>query len=176
MEHSYKVILARAGGVGKTTYVNRLVNGEFERKYLPTVAPTVNSFGVTTTIGKLSLEIWDTVGQEEFGHLRSGYYADAKAMILMADCQAGLSSSQIKNWYKDIHAVTGDIPVVVAFNKADLPQLDSDKQQCILAKAWCKKNAIPYYDMSVKSCYCYDKPVMTLLHTLVPEEWEIVEG
>ena len=68
-----KCILIGDGGVGKTTYVKRMVSGEFEKKYVATLGVVVYPLKFTTNMGEIQFNVWDTAGQEKLGGLRDGY-------------------------------------------------------------------------------------------------------
>ena len=73
----FKVVLIGDGGVGKTTFVKRHVSGEFEKKYVPTVGVSVHPLKFFTNFGEITMNVWDTAGQEKYGGLRDGYYIQA---------------------------------------------------------------------------------------------------
>ena len=50
------------GGVGKTTFIKRHVNGDFETKSIPTMGVEVISTIFYTNHGPIRLNIWDTAG------------------------------------------------------------------------------------------------------------------
>jgi GTP-binding nuclear protein Ran len=56
----FKVVLIGDGGTGKTTLVKRHLDGQFERKYVPTLGVEVHPLPFYTTHGKMLLNIWDT--------------------------------------------------------------------------------------------------------------------
>jgi GTP-binding nuclear protein Ran len=71
---TFKCVLVGDGGIGKTTFVKRLISGEFEKKYIATLGVEVRSLEFNTTRGMIRFMVWDTAGQEKFGGLRDGYY------------------------------------------------------------------------------------------------------
>src|SRR3546814_6111230 len=63
----YKIALVGDGGVGKTTYVKRMLTGEFEKKYVATLGVEVHPLRFRTNYGPVIFNMWDTAGQEKFG-------------------------------------------------------------------------------------------------------------
>ena len=60
---SFKCLLAGDGGVGKTTFIKRLVDKRFKEKYDPTSGAEIWPLTFSTNIGLIKLDIWDTSGQ-----------------------------------------------------------------------------------------------------------------
>ncbi|KAG6532611.1 hypothetical protein ZIOFF_006460 [Zingiber officinale] len=52
---------------GKTTFVQRHLTGEFEKKYEPTIGVEVRPLYFFTNCGKIRFNCWDTGGQKKFG-------------------------------------------------------------------------------------------------------------
>lgn len=163
IKQKFKIILVGDGGVGKTTYMQRHIGVEFERKYLPTVG--LNKYQLTrnTSRGDIEFDVWDNAGQEKFGWLRDDYYANADAAIIMFDVTRSLTYKNILNWYNEIRRVCGNIPIVIAGNKCDELEREVRPKQITIPQ----KLGIPYYDISVKSCYNYDKPFTYLEEQLM---------
>ena len=58
----YKIVLVGDGGVGKTSYLKRLMTGHFESKYLATQGAVICSSVFNTTKGLIQINFWDTAG------------------------------------------------------------------------------------------------------------------
>ena len=59
-----KYILIGEGGVGKTSLINQYVNNQFEGDYLMTIGNDKTTKEITIDEKKVTLEIWDTIGNE----------------------------------------------------------------------------------------------------------------
>jgi GTP-binding nuclear protein Ran len=57
---TFKIVLIGDGGCGKTTYINRLLSGEFEKRYLATLGVEVTPLPFHTSNGQITFSIWDT--------------------------------------------------------------------------------------------------------------------
>lgn len=159
---TWKLILVGDGGVGKTTFVKRHLSGEFEKKYVPTLGVEVRPLCFNTNYGPICFNVWDTAGQEKFGGLRDGYYIQGQCAIIMFDVTNRTTYKNVQNWHRDLTRVCENIPIVLVGNKVDI------KDRRVKAKniTFHRKKSIPYYDISAKSNYNFDKPFLTLLRQL----------
>lgn len=53
--------------LGKTTFVQRHLTGEFRKKYEATIGVNVLPLNFHTNLGEIIFNVWDTAGQEKFG-------------------------------------------------------------------------------------------------------------
>jgi len=157
-----KIIVVGDTNVGKTTFVKRLISGNFEEKYGSTVDVDVRGIKFNTTEGETTLELWDCSGRPELGAFRSGYYREAKGAILMFDVQNPYSYRNIKDWYLRVRKVCPDIPIVLCGNKVDLPNRVVKPNMFKIHKG----NNIKYYDISVKSGGNMERPILYLFRKI----------
>jgi len=162
----FKVVIVGDPATGKTTFVRRHVNGEFERKYVPTLGVNVHPLKFYTTRGIIQLNCWDTAGQEKLGGLRDGYYIQGHAAIIFFDVTSRLTYKNVGNWFKDLHRVCEGIPMVLVGNKVDIKDRKVKPKDIVFHR---KKN-IQYYDISAKSNYNYEKPFLYLLKRLTNDQ------
>ena len=168
------------GGVGKTTFVKRHLTGEFEKKYVATLGVEVRCLDFHTNRGVLKFNCWDTAGQEKFGGLRDGYYIKGQCAVIMFDVTARITYKHVPNWHRDLARVCGstahtreingtthtyhtlDIPAVLVGNKCDV------RDRYVTAKSitFHRKVNLPYCDMSVKTEYNIEKPMLWLARKL----------
>lgn len=73
-EYIFKVLLLGEASVGKTSLTNRYVKSEYSPNYSVTLCLDVLRKVVQVGNSKVSLQIWDTVGQERFRTITSSYY------------------------------------------------------------------------------------------------------
>ena len=153
----FKLILVGDGGVGKTTFVQRHKTGHFEKKYVATLGVEVRRFRFTNH-GEINLNVWDTAGQEKFGGLRDGYYLQGQCAIIMFDVTSRITYKHVPNWHRDLVRVCDNIPIVLVGNKVDIKERKVKAKQVTFHR---KKN-LPYYDISAKSNYNFEKPFLWL--------------
>ena len=184
----FKCILVGDGGVGKTAYVKKLQTNEFEKRYVATLGVSVRTLDFQTDCGKIEFNMWDCAGQEKFGGLRDGYWIKAQCGIIMFDVTARITYKHTPNWFRDITRVCGEwaslesgprhlvrtnltrndsngntlwlytIPLVLVGNKVDV----RDRKVSAKSINFHRKINLPYYDISTKSNYNLEKPVLCL--------------
>jgi len=159
----FKLILVGDGGVGKTTFVKRHLTGEFEKKYVATLGVEVHPLDFHTNHGKIKFNVWDTAGQEKYGGLRDGYYIQGECAIIMFDVTSRITYKHVPNWHRDLVRVCDVIPIVLVGNKVDIKERKVKAKQVLFHR---KKN-LPYYDISAKSNYHFEKPFLWLARKLV---------
>ena len=154
------------GGVGKTTFVKRHVTGEFEKKYVATLGCEVHPLDFHTSHGKIIFEVWDTAGQEKFAGLRDGYYINAHCAIVMFDVTSRITYKSVPNWHRDLVRVCENIPIVLVGNKIDVKDRKVKAKQITFHR---KKN-MPFYEISAKSNYHFEKPFLWIARKLAGSE------
>ena len=110
-----KIVIIGAGGVGKTTYVERLMNGNFDPKYTATLGVDVNVLQILSTL----IVVWDCAGQEKFKGLGDGYYTNANGFIIMCD-DSKISQKIAREEYEYLNRKYPQIPKVLCCNKVDI--------------------------------------------------------
>jgi len=114
------------GGSGKSNLCIRFVYNQFMEEYDPTIEDDFKQ--ITRVDGIASqVRIYDTAGQEEWGHsyYREAYYRDAHGFLMVCDCASRHAAEELVDLHNKIRR-TKDleddiaIPIVVAYNKIDL--------------------------------------------------------
>ena len=99
-----KVVLIGDSGVGKTTLINRYVVDTFDAFEPPTISGGFRKKNVKIDALKtqVSLQIWDTAGQEKFKAIVGNYYKDAQCAIVVYDITAEESFEAARNWIEEV--------------------------------------------------------------------------
>jgi len=155
-----KVIIIGDSGVGKTSLLQQFVNHRFDGNYKSTIGTDFLSKDIH--LSKLnrvvSLQIWDTSGQERFHSLGAAFWRGAEACVFVFDLTDELSFEHLDKWkqdFKEYNKGRGDesFPYLLIGNKLDLV----DKRQISQREAliWCKEHGdkgveIPYIECSAK--------------------------
>ncbi|KAJ1961286.1 GTP-binding nuclear protein gsp1/Ran [Dispira parvispora] len=155
---TYKLILVGDGGTGKTTFVKRHLYGEFEARYISTIGVEIRSLTFHTNQGPLCFNVYDTAGQEKWGGLRDNYYQGSDCGIIMFDVTSRITYKNVPNWYRDVARICPQIPLVLCGNKVDI----KERKVKPASITFHRKKEIPYYDISAKSNFNYEKPFLWL--------------
>ena len=112
-----KICMLGDAAVGKTSLIRRYVLDEFSDRYLSTIGAKVMKKDVTVghkgSDYKVSMMIWDLMGQQEFEFLQSTYYKGAQGGVLVADITRRETLDNIKKWHTGFSRVSPDIPLIL---------------------------------------------------------------
>jgi small GTP-binding protein len=118
-----KVVLVGDSQVGKTCIVTHLVSGTFRDSMPATIGAAFQTHTLSTTKGTVTLQIWDTAGQEKYRALAPMYYRSAEVALLVFDVTNRDSFDALEQW---VHELSEKAPpflqVVIAANKIDLKE------------------------------------------------------
>lgn len=117
-----KVVLVGDTQVGKTCVVSRLTCGEFRPENPATVGAAFQNHTIDTPAnGSVSLQIWDTAGQEKYRALAPMYYRSASIAVLFFDLTNLATFQSLDNWISELQEkTTREIKLFLVGNKADL--------------------------------------------------------
>ena len=111
--NAIKVVLVGESAVGKTCIIERLCF----KKYVANPLSTIGSANVTTVLDygneSLTLEVWDTAGQETYRSLNRIFYKGAKIAVMVYDITNKATFEEIqKYWLVQIRSVCGDEAII----------------------------------------------------------------
>ncbi len=141
--------------VGKTSLMKQYVHNSFTPQYKATIGADFLSKEIISEEKLITMQIWDTAGQEKFQSVQGVFYKGSDACMLVFDLTSPPSFQNIHKWKEEflLHSNTANpdtFPFVLVGNKADL----AEERKITSAKAlqWCKENkGIPYYETSAKT-------------------------
>ena len=120
-EINIKLILLGNAAVGKTSIINRYVTDTFEDELISSSSMTYTQKRIIINKQKITLNIWDTVGQEKFQSLSKLFFNDTKIVILVYSIINRDTFKKLDYWLNTFRETIGDDVVLgVAGNKADL--------------------------------------------------------
>eukprot|EP00095_Tigriopus_kingsejongensis_P005061 maker-scaffold330_size203968-snap-gene-0.21 protein:Tk05061 transcript:maker-scaffold330_size203968-snap-gene-0.21-mRNA-1 annotation:"small gtpase" len=122
-----KVVVVGDGAVGKTCLLHVYLHREFPSDYAPTVFDNMSS-KVTVDGQEVSLQLWDTAGQEGYERIRTLCYDGTHCFVACFACNDMVSFENLKTiWLKELRKFEPNAKIVLVGTKADLrdqPQAD----------------------------------------------------
>jgi len=111
------------GGVGKTTYINKLLTNKFEKRYLTTYGISYKPLTFNSNRGLITFNVIDIAGQEIYED-RIAFYTIADAVIVMNDASSNITwqNRQVNRWVNEVKNVNSSMPIVYCTNKVDIPK------------------------------------------------------
>ncbi|GAB4308482.1 MAG: hypothetical protein Kow0069_06810 [Promethearchaeota archaeon] len=120
-KYLFKIILAGACGVGKTTLHIKFTEGTFESNTPMTIGVDFAVVHTETKFGPTTLQIWDFGGVERFRVMLPSFCKGAKGCLLLFDLTRTHTFHELPEWIEIIRANnTDDVPVILCGAKADL--------------------------------------------------------
>lgn len=110
--------------VGKTSIATRYASNTFTTSYNPTVAVDYYNKVIETSDYNINLNLFDFSGHPEFFDVRTEFYKDLNAILLIFDLTHKRSLESLDTWVKEIEENAGllkdlKLPVFVIGNKKE---------------------------------------------------------
>uniref|UniRef100_A0A8C2W7X6 small monomeric GTPase n=2 Tax=Cyclopterus lumpus TaxID=8103 RepID=A0A8C2W7X6_CYCLU len=187
-DYDYLIKLLALGdsGVGKTTFLHRYTDNQFNRKFTTTVGIDFREKrviyrgkgvdGKTERNFKVHLQLWDTAGQERFRSLTTAFFRDAMGFLLMFDLTNQQSFLNVRNWMSQLQAnAYCDSPdIVLVGTKADLQDVrDVNARQ---ARDLADRYGIPYFETSAVTGVDVNQAVIALLELVMKRMEQSPQG
>jgi small GTP-binding protein len=144
--YSYKIVLLGETSVGKSSLVERFVNGDYSDFKEPTIGAAFLTKTFNINNKNIKYKIWDTAGQERYQALAPMYYRGAKAALIVFDITNLKSFTTACDWVTKLKLEKNIIIVLVA-NKCDLERIVSNEE----ATTYANENDILYFESSAKN-------------------------
>jgi len=117
-----KVCMVGVQGTGKTSMVKRFVHSLFSERYHSTVGVKIDRKVVDVAGAEVTLLLWDIEGRTEESEVPASYTRGAHAVIYVADGTRRTTFEQLASLRELVRSTVGDVPSLVALNKADLTE------------------------------------------------------
>ena len=129
----FKIITLGDSGVGKTCILRRFVTGKFDKNTLSMIGFETSSKEIVLKDGtKVTLQLIDTAGQENYHALATTYIRNSDGVLFVFSHDSRESFNNIKNWLMSFKDNNQDIdfdkefPAFLVGNKCDLEHTIDD--------------------------------------------------
>ena len=147
-----KTILVGDSQVGKTSIITQYIRQSFDEEYLPTIAGDKSMKDLIIENQPLTLEIWDTAGQEIYRNVNKIFMKNAKIALLVYDITSKESFDSLGSWYNQIcdNNDKENIIIGVVGNKSDLyeerviSEEDGEKYAKTIKGIWGETSAMDF--------------------------------
>ena len=149
-----KIVILGDSGVGKTTLLQQYVHNKANANTKPTIGADFSKKEIQVDGQVVTLQIWDTAGQEKFQSLGFAFYRGADCCALCYDLTNPASFEALDKWKEGFIDNAGpddpkSFPFVLIGNKVD--RENDRKVGPEKAKAWCSENNdMQYFETSAK--------------------------
>ena len=165
-----KICLLGDPAVGKTSLIRRYVFDMFDDKYITTIGTKVTKKTVMVPAAdgrgavKITLLIWDILGQREYQRLHPVYYQGAEGALIVCDSTRKETIGNLATWVTSFKNVVGPVPVVFLMNKSDL--VDPEKFDRSEIEGLTKQHSASYLPTSAKTGLNVEKAFLTVSEAL----------
>ena len=111
-----KICMVGDFSVGKTSLTQKFVNNVFSDEYLTTIGVKID----TANVGNTKLIVWDVAGRDSLSPINASYLVGAAGIVLVGDGSRPHTVDDLLSIWETVKGRIGEVPVVVALNKADL--------------------------------------------------------
>ncbi|MFX1256985.1 MAG: GTP-binding protein [Promethearchaeota archaeon] len=101
----FKVVIAGAKNVGKTSLLRRYATGKFDKSTLSTIGVDFETKKVTVDNTEILLNLWDFGGEKKFRLLFPSYVSGASGALVLYDITNKDSLTDLHDWIKIIDSV-----------------------------------------------------------------------
>jgi small GTP-binding protein len=150
MPRRYNTVLVGDAGVGKSTLLQQMKCGRFEKNYCSSHGAEVHAM----KFDDVDVDVWDVTGNDRMTGDRKSYYAIADNAIIMYDVTRKSSYVNVNKWIKDLRIANPEIPIAVVGNKCDA------YGRKIIENTY----DMPHYEISVKNKQNLDAPFQWIAH------------
>lgn len=147
-----KIVILGDSGVGKTTLLQQYLNGKVTGQSKPTIGADFSKKEILIDNTVVTLQIWDTAGQEKFQSLGYAFYRGADCCALTYDMTNQTSFENLDRWKRGFLENAGPndpltFPFVCLGNKLD--QAASRQVPTVKGEQWAKDNdGMMFYETS----------------------------
>jgi small GTP-binding protein len=118
---TYKIVIVGSSSVGKSSIVQRLVQGSFSAEGTTTCGADFYSYCCPVNNENVKLQVWDTAGQERFRSISKSYFRNAVGAVLVYDITNLKTFDDLAGWLSDLQSLSApNAYILLVGNKCDL--------------------------------------------------------
>ncbi len=119
MKKTVKIIVSGDGGVGKTSFLNRLIHDNFDDNCELTKGIDFFSKNLTINEQEYNFVMWDFAGQSQFKQLLNDFVDGSIAAFVLFDLSRFNTLEGVEDWIKKLNQY-GNISAFILGNKSDI--------------------------------------------------------
>ena len=151
-DFSFKIVLIGDKNVGKSQIFNRFVKNCFEENHKSTIGMEIGTKLFEREKQKINIQLWDTMGEEQYKSLAKIYYKGAMGALTVFDLTNKDSFLNVLKWIENIKQNTlENVPIIIVGNKSDLVDKRIVKEE--EAKLMAINNSYLYIETSAKTSF-----------------------
>ena len=159
----FKVIFVGDAGTGKTSFINRIIENEFNEYYEPSIGVDFMSKNVRFKGNNIRIQIWDTSGQEKYKGLIPSYIRNSSIVFIIYDVSNRTSFENIPKWIDFVKSIENTTLILLG-NKIDLNR----KVETNEGKKLAKDKGILFFESNAKSNENIKKIFLSSLVEVLP--------
>ena len=170
MAKTLKVIIAGEGAVGKSSFLNKVINDVFDEE-----SEMTRGIDFFSASGKIQVDgesydliLWDFAGQDHFREILRDFVDGASGALLLFDMARFNTLDKLEEWIEILTKFNSEIPILILGTKFDLVDHEIDLYfDEMLSKIIDAYDVIfDYLKISSKTGYNVKKPFELLIHKL----------
>ena len=165
-----KLVILGDVSVGKSNFLYRFVDGEFNPIHVATVGFDFKSrvWEIPNLKKKVKFQIWDTAGQEKYMSINKNLFQRVQGIILMYDITREDTFNNLSKWMEHIKENANGIPLILKGNKSDVNNERKVNEED--GKAFAKNNKIIFLEASAKIGTNVEESFMKLSELIIENQ------
>jgi small GTP-binding protein len=134
-----KICMVGTFGVGKTSLVERFVEGRFSDSYLTTLGVKISRKPLTLDGQEMKLILWDLAGEDKLTRVDPMQLRGAAGYFLVADGTRASTLEALVELQQRVQEILGPVPFTCVVNKLDLRdqwQVDEAALAQVAQRGW----------------------------------------
>ena len=161
-----KLLIVGDSSVGKTNFIMRFINNEFNNNYMTTSGIDLKTKDIEVKNKKIRIQIWDTAGQVKYKAITRNLFLKVMGAIIIYDITNEKSYTNLKSWVELIREECGShMQIIIVGNKCDLDSERKINQDEVMNYA--EEEKIEYIETSCKTGENVHKVVKTICEKIL---------